>query len=70
MDRRTFLTATGGLAAGAVLTPDLLRAASSQIKHIVVVMMENRSFDHFLGWLPNAVGVQAEVGRAGWGRAG
>jgi phospholipase C len=22
-------------------------------------MMENRSFDHFLGWLPNAVGIQA-----------
>jgi phospholipase C len=21
--------------------------------------MENRSFDHFLGWLPNAVGQQA-----------
>jgi phospholipase C len=37
----------------------MLRAASSQIKHIVVVMMENRSFDHFLGWLPNATGKQA-----------
>jgi phospholipase C len=31
----------------------------SGIKHIVVVMMENRSFDHFLGWLPNAEGMQA-----------
>ncbi|SEG70126.1 phospholipase C [Thermomonospora echinospora] len=28
------------------------------IDHIVVVMMENRSFDHFLGWLPNANGKQ------------
>jgi phospholipase C len=27
--------------------------------HIVVVMMENRSFDHFLGWVPGADGVQA-----------
>jgi phospholipase C len=36
----------------------MLRAANSQIKHIVVVMMENRSFDHFLGWLPNAHGQQ------------
>ena len=26
--------------------------ASSGIEHVVVVMMENRSFDHFLGWLP------------------
>ncbi|HEV2368229.1 MAG TPA: alkaline phosphatase family protein, partial [Acidimicrobiales bacterium] len=27
------------------------------IDHIVVVMLENRSFDHFLGWLPNADGI-------------
>jgi phospholipase C len=33
--------------------------ASSGIEHVVVVMMENRSFDHFLGWLPNANGRQA-----------
>ncbi len=31
----------------------------SGIDHIVVVMMENRSFDHFLGWLPGADGKQA-----------
>ena len=30
----------------------------SGIQHIVVVMMENRSFDHLLGWLPNADGMQ------------
>jgi phospholipase C len=59
MERRTFLKATGGMAATAALSSDILRAASSQIKHIVVVMMENRSFDHFLGWLPNADGMQA-----------
>jgi phospholipase C len=47
------------MAATAALSSDILRAASSQIKHIVVVMMENRSFDHFLGWLPNADGKQA-----------
>src|SRR3954468_16201346 len=29
------------------------------IKHVVVLMMENRSFDHFLGWLPGADGKQA-----------
>ena len=33
--------------------------ARSKIDHIVVVMMENRSFDHFLGWLPKADGRQA-----------
>ena len=31
----------------------------SGIKHVVVAMMENRSFDHFLGWLPGADGRQA-----------
>ncbi|TXH03820.1 MAG: hypothetical protein E6R07_10435 [Nevskiaceae bacterium] len=31
----------------------------SGIDHIIVVMMENRSFDHFLGWLPGANGIQA-----------
>jgi phospholipase C len=29
----------------------------SGIEHIVIVTMENRSFDHFLGWLPNANGI-------------
>ncbi len=40
------------------LTP-LPDPAASGIEHIVVVMMENRSFDHFLGWLPGADGRQA-----------
>ena len=26
-----------------------------QVEHIVVVMMENRSFDHFLGWVPSRI---------------
>ena len=33
--------------------------ASSGIEHIVSVTMENRSFDHFFGWMPNADGMQA-----------
>lgn len=40
----------------------------SGIRHFVVVMMENRSFDHFLGWVPGADGRQAGltyVDRAG-----
>jgi phospholipase C len=32
--------------------------ATSGIEHVVVFMMENRSFDHFLGWLPGADGRQ------------
>src|SRR3984893_900065 len=39
--------------------PDLPSPGNSQIDHVVVVTMENRSFDHFLGWLPNADGKQA-----------
>jgi phospholipase C len=31
----------------------------SGIEHIVVLMMENRSFDHMLGWVPRADGRQA-----------
>ncbi|WP_336852354.1 alkaline phosphatase family protein [Sinomonas albida] len=43
-----------GIAASALPAP-----AASGIDHIVVVMMENRSFDHFLGWLPRANGRQS-----------
>ncbi len=74
MDRRTFLTnaasAAGAIALGCRPTgPDSPRITSplvalpdpdsSGIEHVVVFMMENRSFDHFLGWLPNADGRQA-----------
>jgi len=33
--------------------------SASGIEHIVVITMENRSFDHLMGWLPNAAGKQA-----------
>ncbi|MCU1243328.1 MAG: Acid phosphatase [Candidatus Acidoferrum typicum] len=39
--------------------PSLPNPGNSRIDHVVVVTMENRSFDHFLGWLPNADGKQA-----------
>jgi len=39
--------------------PSTERGVRAQIQHIVVVMMENRSFDHLLGWHPTADGVQA-----------
>jgi len=38
---------------------DLPEPASSGIEHVVVFMMENRSFDHLLGWLPGVEGRQA-----------
>jgi phospholipase C len=50
-------TGPGRVAADAAAT--LPNPDSSGIDHIVVVMMENRSFDHFLGWLPGADGKQA-----------
>ncbi|HEV7171507.1 alkaline phosphatase family protein [Pedococcus sp.] len=40
-------------------TTALPHPAASGIDHIVVVMMENRSFDHFMGWLPGANGKQS-----------
>jgi phospholipase C len=45
-----------GSEAGAAALP---APEDSGIDHIVVVMMENRSFDHYLGWVPGADGVQA-----------
>ncbi len=44
---------------GQLTLPTLPNPENSGIEHIVVVTMENRSFDHFLGWLPNADGQQA-----------
>ena len=43
----------------AVAASTLPAPGKSGIEHVVVVMMENRSFDHFLGWLPGADGKQA-----------
>ncbi|MEP6904905.1 MAG: alkaline phosphatase family protein, partial [Gemmatimonadales bacterium] len=41
------------------VSPVPFTPATSGLDHIVVVMMENRSFDHLLGWLPTADGKQA-----------
>ncbi len=51
------LVATGGLGALAA-AHRLPRPAASGLDHVVVLCMENRSFDHFLGWLPGADGQQ------------
>ena len=55
----TAWAAEGGVAGASALPTTLPAPAASGIDHIVVVMMENRSFDHFLGWLPGADGKQA-----------
>ena len=41
------------------VSPVPMTPATSGLDHVVVVMMENRSFDHLLGWLPTADGKQA-----------
>src|SRR5690349_17621491 len=69
LSRRQFLGQTATLAAGMTIGANAISAAprnrvlptpnKSGIQHIVVVMLENRSFDHYLGWLPGADGRQA-----------
>lgn len=73
IQRRTFLRSALGATIGAAFSacssfrPDSVHLIGgnlpsperSGIEHVVVVMMENRSFDHFLGWLPTADGMQA-----------
>jgi phospholipase C len=68
--RREFLK--GAATAGAITAASLTRLprafaqttsslpypTQSGIDHIVVLVMENRSFDHYLGWVPNADGRQ------------
>ena len=66
--RREFLKTAGAAGGGAFLlgsvgsvfpkTSMLPKPNKSGIDHIVLVTMENRSFDHFLGWLSGAAGVQ------------
>src|SRR5258707_6665333 len=71
--KRTAVAAGMTAAAGLTLSPETLiaQAARAQrraplpsprdlpIDTFVVLMMENRSFDHFMGWLPGADGKQA-----------
>lgn len=69
LTRRDVLAGAGAaIGAAALGVPEAAPAASARtlpapaasgIDHIVVLMMENRSFDHMLGWLPGANGRQA-----------
>jgi phospholipase C len=63
--RRAFV-GTGAMALGAATVGRPVWAAPGRAErrrhrfdHVVVVMMENRSFDHFLGWMKRADGRQA-----------
>src|SRR5260370_4722846 len=68
LTRRTFLQLVGA-STGAAITgseflsqtaanaaPALSPQGSNGIEHVVVLMIENRSIDHFLSWLPAANG--------------
>jgi phospholipase C len=44
-------------APGPIPNPIDVRPQDSGIEHIIVVVIENRSFDHFLGWLKGADGI-------------
>jgi len=61
MTRRTFLRGAAATVGASALGPAAVAAAPSRPRfdHVVVVMMENRSFDHLLGWMPGADGRQA-----------
>ena len=68
MARRTFVASAAAVAGAAglagVLPENLARAATmsprefdlSQVKHLVFLMQENRSFDHYFGTFPGARG--------------
>src|SRR6202167_3422505 len=67
LTRRNFLQLMGasGMAAtgaellaqrAALAAPAKSPLGANGIEHVVILMMENRSFDHFLGWLPGVDG--------------
>jgi phospholipase C len=68
LSRRKFLLISAASSGLAITGTDLLSQAvanasstirpngSQGIRHIVILMMENRSFDHFLGWVPGVDG--------------
>jgi len=82
VDRRKFLQIAGGSAALSALTPSIARAASipasrragslDDVEHVVVLMQENRSFDHYFGSMRGVRGygdphpVRLPNGRSVW----
>jgi phospholipase C len=69
--RRDVIKGVAGIAGAAALSSPVNRAfaearsfglpapSETGIKHVVVLMMENRSYDHMLGWVPGSDGKQA-----------
>lgn len=65
-ERRTFLRATGATMATAALYPSIARALAipaarrsstiMDVRHVVILMQENRSFDHYYGTLRGVQG--------------
>ena len=61
INRRRFLQLAGGTAATSLLSTSIARAAEipadrrtgtlRDVEHVVVLMQENRSFDHYFGTL-------------------
>src|ERR1700742_5309483 len=66
INRRRFLQLAGGSVAATMLSDSIARAASipanratrslEDVEHIVVLMQENRSFDHYFGTLQGVRG--------------
>lgn len=83
MQRRDFLRSAAAAGAAALVGPKIpdafgrlrlpggsildLPASQAPIDTVVVCMMENRSFDHYLGWLANDE-TYLEAGRSRYGR--
>jgi phospholipase C len=57
--RTALATAALSILPRIAVTQTLPPPEAAGFEHVVVVMMENRSFDHFFGWLPGANGKQA-----------
>lgn len=70
LSRREFITRLAiGAGAGALGCTDPVSRApvgpeQSGIEHVIIVTMENRSFDHLFGWVPGADGLQAGLAYA------
>ncbi|MCD9142920.1 phosphocholine-specific phospholipase C [Streptomyces albireticuli] len=68
LTRRQFVGSTAAVAAAGVLGPEAAGPAAAsgqgldQVRHIVVLMQENRSFDHYLGTLSGVRGFDDRQG--------
>jgi phospholipase C len=71
INRRNFIKAAGAGAALSALPPSIQRALAIQansatgsiadVKHVVLLMQENRSFDHYFGTMPGVRGFSDRI---------